>query len=155
MSERATAVLLGSWLALASAPLLACACDGPPPRAAVAGPPQWIALDAEFPAWELSRWALNGFTNSLRHELESYDIHVDDRPAPDRPLVQVNLGHYGNWRAIDVEITRAGRTAHAGRVMIPDRSMTTLDVSASLVASVIASGLRPPVDPAPPASLPP
>jgi hypothetical protein len=148
MNARAMAVLFLSWLPLASVLLLAC--DGAPPRAASGLPAQWIALDVELPAWELGRWTVSGFSDTLRLELESYNIHVDEHPAQGRSLVLVNLGLFENRRAIDVAITRAGRTAYAGRVMIPDRSMTTLDAAAPLVASVIASGLTPAVDPAPP-----
>ncbi len=125
-------------------------CDAPTPRAAVSATPLWIDLDVELPVWELGRWTVNGFRQSLGAELEGYNVHVDPHPMQDRPLVHVDLGLWENRRAIDVSVTRAGRTVHAGRVMIPDRTMTTLDASAGLVASIIATALAPAVDPAPP-----
>jgi hypothetical protein len=145
---RRVAAAAVSGLLLGGVPLLAC--EVAAPRAARNAVPQWIDLDVELPVWELGRWTVDGFSQSLRAELEGYNIHVDPHPAQGRPLVLVDLGMWENRRAIDVSITRAGRTVHAGRVMIPDRSMTTLDASAALVASVIASALAPPVDPAPP-----
>jgi hypothetical protein len=131
--------------------LLLLACDGAPPRAASSGPPQWIALDVELPVWELSRWTVSGFTETLRLELEERSIHVErDTGGEAQRRVLVNLGLYNNRHAIDVALAHAGRTVFLGRVTIPDRSMTTLDAAAPLVASVIASGLIPTVDAAPP-----
>ena len=111
---------------------------------------QWIALDVELPAWELGQWTVSGFRAILREELEVYGIHVDEHPAQGRALVLVDLGLYENRRAIDVGIRQAGRTIYAGRVLVPDRSQTTLDAAAPLVAAVVARGLAPAVDPAPP-----
>jgi len=148
----ALAALAIGGLLLGGAPLLAC--DAAPPRTARSAEPQWIDLDVELPVWELGQWTVNGFSQSLRAELEGYNIHVDPHAAGSRPLVLVDLGLWENRRAIDVAITRAGHTAHAGRVMIPDRSMTTLDAAATLVASIIASALAPAVDPAPPLPAP-
>ncbi len=62
----------------------------------------------------------------------------------------MNLTLWENHHAIDVVLARGGQTTFIGRVLVPDRTMTTLDVAAELVASVIARGLPPAVDPAPP-----
>jgi hypothetical protein len=136
------------WLVAATVlALLAFGCE-PEPRAPSSEPSRVVGLDVELPVWELGRWTTSGFTETLRDELAHHNIHIAPSPAPGQSVALVNLGVYNNRRAIDVAIVRGGRTMFTGRVLIPDRSMTTLDKAAELVASIIAGGLPSEVDPA-------
>jgi hypothetical protein len=145
MSARARAVLL------ACLAMLLFACDTTPARSPSSYPARRVFLDVELPTWGLSnQFALTSFSRTLRDELSTFNITVDDRPTQGEDHVRVNLGLWDNHHAIDVGLDRGGQQTSLGRVLVPDRSMTTLDVAAELVAGVIARGLLPVVDPAPP-----
>lgn len=143
--------------AVARAVLFAClalqsiACDTTPARSPSSYPARRVFLDVELPTWGLTnKFALTSFSRTLRDELSSFNITVDDRPGQGEDHVRVNLGLWDDHHAIDVGLDRAGQQSSLGRVLVPERSMTTLDVAAELVAGVIARGLTPVVDPAPP-----
>lgn len=141
MNPRACAALV---LALGPA---AAACEAP--RAPSTEPPSVVALDVALPVWELGRWTVTGFTETLRDELSAHNVRVVGHASPGQSVAVVNLGLYNNWRAIDVAVMRGGRAVFTGRVLIPDRTMPTLDKAAELVAAIVARGLAPSVDPAP------
>jgi hypothetical protein len=131
--------------------ILLLSCDTGPARSPASYPPRRISLDVELPVWAVDgQFGLTSFTATLRDELASYNVHVDDKRTPGEDLVLVNLTPWENRHAIDVILDRAGQKTSLGRVLVPDRTMTTLDVAAGLVGSIIARGLAPAVDPAPP-----
>lgn len=139
---------------LASLATLLLACDGAPARVPGSYPPRWISLDVELPAWWIGgKFVVEGFTRTLRDDLASYNIHAGDRCVVGHECVLVNLTLWENHHAIDALLARDGHTTLLGRVLVPDRSMTTLDVAAGLVASSIARGLDHAVDPAPPGTM--
>jgi hypothetical protein len=146
--------------AVARAVVFAClaafllACETGPPRTPANFPPRRISLDVELPVWwSGGRFVVNGFTRTLRDELASYNIRSDLRCERDYECVEVNLTLWENHHAIDVVLARGRQTAFIGRVLVADRSMTTLDVAAELVAAIIAHGLPPAVDPEPTLSM--
>ncbi len=125
--------------------MLLIACETGPSRTPANFPPRRISLDVELPAWWIGgKFVVDGFTRTLRDELASYNIRSDVRCEHGYECVEVNLTLWENHHAIDVVLARGGQTTFIGRVLVADRSMTTLDVAAELVASVIAHGLPQP-----------
>jgi hypothetical protein len=127
-------------LAVACAVALALACSDPPVVPLERS--YLIAVDVQPATWAIG-WTMptHDFSDSLRTELARYKIDVVERGMPAEMVAQVDLGLWNNWRAIDVAIARGGKTVHVGRVTVPDLSMTTLDVAARMVASIIARGI--------------
>ena len=148
MSARARALL---FVCLAT---LLLACETGPARSPANSPPRRISVDVELPVWWIGgKFVVDGFTRTPHDELASYNIRSDARCERGYECVRVNLTLWENLHAIDVVLARGGQSVFMGRVLVPDRSMTTFDVAAELVASVIAHGLPPAVDPEPTVSM--
>jgi hypothetical protein len=116
------------------------ACDSPPAFPVPAGPPLAVALDVQFRVYTMGTWALDSFDEELGTQLHKYNMVVVDRKAAPHLVAEVNLGVLANPQAIDVYLVRDGARAYAGRVRVPDLAPTTLQVSAQLVAPLIARG---------------
>jgi hypothetical protein len=123
---------------LAASVALLSACESPPAFPVPQGPPQALALDVEFAHWQMGTWALDEFDEELATQLAKYNIRVVDRRTQPHFVARINLGLPGYRQAVDVDLLRDGEPGRAGRVMVPDLSMTTLDAAAPLVASVVA-----------------
>jgi hypothetical protein len=118
--------------------LTAAACDSPPAFPVPAGPPLAIAVDAQFRFYTLGTWAKDSFDEELAVQLRKYNMVVVDRRAAPHLVAEIDLGVLANPHAIDVYLVRDGARAYAGRVRVPDLSPTTLEVSAQLVAPLLA-----------------
>jgi len=118
--------------------LTAAACDSPPAFPVPAGPPLAVALDAQFRFYTLGTWALDSFDEELATQLRKYNMVVVKPQAAPHLVAEINLGVAANPQAIDVYLVRDGERAYAGRVRVPDLAPSTLDVSAQLVAPLIA-----------------
>ena len=118
--------------------LTAAACESPPVFHTPGGPPLPVAVDAQFRDWTLGTWALRNFDEELGAQLAKYNMVIVPRKPAQHLVAEINLGVPGNWQAIDVYLVRDGEREYAGRVRVPDLSPTTLDVSAQLLAPVIA-----------------
>jgi hypothetical protein len=114
------------------------ACDSPPAFPVPGGPPLPVALDVQFRTYTMGTWAIDSFSQELGVQLAKYNMTVVDKKTAPSIVAEVNLGVLGNGQAIDVYIVRGGVRTNAGRVRVPDLSPTTLDVSAQLVAPLIA-----------------
>lgn len=128
---------LRSFLFVAAVAGLA-GCESPPAFPVPQGPPQELALDVEFARWTMGTWSLDEFDEELATQLAKYNIRVVDPRARPRLVAHVELGLLGYRQAIDVDVVRDGVARRAGRVRVPDLSMTTLDAAAPLVAAVVA-----------------
>jgi hypothetical protein len=114
------------------------ACESRPAFPVPAGPPLEVALDPQFRFYTMGTWALDNFAGELAVQLRKYNMVVVDRRAAPHLVAEIDLGVLANPHAIDVYLVRDGARAYAGRVRVPDLSPTTLDVSAQLVAPLIA-----------------
>lgn len=119
---------------------LACACTTRPVFPVGMGDRIRVAVDAHFsPVYTSGTWALDGFKESLAIDLAKYNIEIVDRhDAPDM-VVLVELGKWAYLQVIYVEALRHDRWIRAGRVQVPELSMTTLYAAAEPVAALIAS----------------
>jgi hypothetical protein len=116
----------------------AAACESAPALRVPSGPPLPVALDAQFRFYTMGTWALDSFDEELASQLGKYNMAVvKGQPAP-HLVAEINLGVAANPQAIDVYLVRDGERAYAGRVRVPDLAPSTLDVSAQLVAPLIA-----------------
>ncbi|HEY8090442.1 MAG TPA: hypothetical protein VIF09_21420 [Polyangiaceae bacterium] len=97
-----------------------------------------VALDARFPVWTEGRWALDEFEGELAIQLEKYRVHVVGRTTRPSVVVEIDLGLLGYGHAVDVYVREGGSRTYAGRVRVPDRTFTTLDAAAPLVAALVA-----------------
>jgi hypothetical protein len=114
-------------------------CESPPPAFPVPeGPPIHVALDVQFVGYTLGTWVIDEFSDALAEQLAKYNVKVVGKKAAADYLAEINLGVWGNRHAIDVYVVHDGQRRPAGRVNVPDLSWTTLDVSAQLVAPLIA-----------------
>jgi hypothetical protein len=130
--------------------VLLLACDAVPAHSPASFPSREISVDVELPVWWVgAKFVVEGFSRTLRDELATYNIHADSRCEQGHECVVVNLTLWENRHAVDVGLARGGQTLFLGRLLVPDPSMTSLDVAAELVSSVIARGLPPAIDPAP------
>jgi hypothetical protein len=119
---------------------LASSCDSPPAFPPPSGPPRAIALDVRLPVYVLGRWTIDGFSETLRLELAKYNITVAERRSHESIVARIDLGRvtYRQWQEIDVALAHDDETTLLGRIQVPDLSMTTLDVAAQSVATLIA-----------------
>jgi hypothetical protein len=135
-------------LAISSLAVLVGGCNAP--RTVLPGPARWIALQVDLPPFDLSVFRRKNFEQALQAELAERNVRVDDRGGtPVEARFRIQLGAYVDDHVIDVFRVEGDAEKSVGRVLVPDRSMTTLDVSASLVAEVIVAALRHAVDPLP------
>lgn len=128
---------------------LAAGCDAPMvPPPVPSGSLTAIALRVGFFVPSLGTWTVDGFSESLREQLARYAVAVVGDHDPPENTAVVTLGDWsdrvGVGRSIDVAIVNEGGVSHAGRVRIPDLSMTTLAVAAEYVAVLIVRTLRTP-----------
>ncbi len=113
-------------------------CAAPEPTR-VPGPEAFpIAFDAQ-PV----RFAAGGpvfFDETLRDQLSRRNIRVvgvKDAAA----VAQIDLGVPGYRPSLEVYLVREGRRMCAGRLLVPDHAMTTMDVAAEMVAEIIARAI--------------
>ena len=118
--------------------LTALGCAAPEPTR-VPGPEAYpIAFDAQ-PVF-FSAGAPVFFNATLRDQLSRHNIRVvgvKDAAA----VAQIDLGVLGYSRALEVYLVREGKRMCAGRVLVADHAMTTMDVAAELVAEIIAQAI--------------
>jgi hypothetical protein len=128
--------------------VLAAGCDAPLRLAVPPGRPTAIALRVGFYRPSLGTWTVDGFSDSLREELAKYDVAVVPNDSLPENIAVVTLGDWtdrvGVGRSIDVALLNDGGLTEAGRVRIPDLSMTTLAVASEYVAVLIVRRLRTP-----------
>ncbi len=119
---------------------LAWGCDTPPVFSVPSGPPRAIALDVRLPVDVLGTWTVDGFSQTLRLELAKYNIKVVDRRSRPGVVALIDLGRltYRAWQEIDVAVAHDDKTTPLGRIALTDTSMTTFDVAAQSVATLIA-----------------
>jgi hypothetical protein len=114
-------------------------CASPPAFPVPANEHKTVALDVRLPADFLGTWTTAGFIETLRDELAKYHILVVRRAEDPDAVARIDLGRvtYHTWQEVDVSLD----DVDVGRVHVPDLSMTTTDVVAQLVATVIAQRL--------------
>jgi len=144
---------IGSVVSVVSCALtFGCGSDAVLAASVPSGPATAIVLRVGFYAPTLGTWIVDGFSDSLREQLAKYDVGVASSAAPGGTAV-VTLGDWsdraGVGRSIDVALSSDGGMTEAGRVRIPDLSMSTLNVASEYVAALIVRALRaPPNSPA-------
>jgi hypothetical protein len=118
-------------------------CASPPAFPVPVGPPKRVALDVEPPVAALGTWSTASFSETLREELARYNIVVVPRNEQRDAVAVVDLGRftYRSWQEIDVFLDVDDRLSELGRIRVPDLSMTTTDVAAQTVATLIARRL--------------
>jgi len=118
--------------------LSALGCAEPEPTR-VPGPQAFpVAFDAQPVLF--SAGAPIFFDETLKSQLARRNIRVVG--ARDAAAVaQIDLGVPGYWPAVEVYLVREGRRMCAGRLLVPDHAMTTMDVAADVVAEIIARAI--------------
>ncbi|HTQ42168.1 MAG TPA: hypothetical protein VMI75_05365 [Polyangiaceae bacterium] len=97
-----------------------------------------IAFDAQ-PV----RFAAGGpvfFDETLKSQLARRNIRVvgvKDAAA----VAQIDLGVPGYQPSLEVYLVREGKRMCAGRLLVPDHAVTTMDVAAEMVAEIIAKAI--------------
>ncbi|HEX8793338.1 MAG TPA: hypothetical protein VF765_20485 [Polyangiaceae bacterium] len=97
-----------------------------------------IAVDAQ-PVF-FSAGAPVFFDATLRDQLARRNMRVvgvKDAAA----VAQIDLGVPGYRPAVEVYLVREGKRMCAGRLLVPDHAMTTMDVAADVVAEIIAKAI--------------
>ena len=119
-------------------PVAVASCAGPEPTR-VPGPQAFpIALDAQPVLFSAGGPVF--FDATLRDQLARRNIRVvgvKDAAA----VAQIDLGVPGYRPAVEVYVVREGRRMCAGRLLVPDHAMTTMDVAAEVVAEIIAKAI--------------
>lgn len=80
------------------------------------------------------------FDGTLRDQLARRNIRVvgvKDAVA----VAQIDLGVPGYRPSVEVYLVREGKRMCAGRLLVPDHAMTTMDVAAEMVAEIIAKAI--------------
>jgi hypothetical protein len=128
---------------LAAVIVLVASCASPPAFPVPEGPPRRVVLDVQLPVYGLGTWSTAGFTQTLRQELAKYNIVVVEPSETRDAIATIDLGRwtYRTWQEIDVTVGDDRRAVVAGRIRVPDLSMTTTDVAAEMVATLIARKL--------------
>jgi hypothetical protein len=118
--------------------LAALGCEAPEPTR-VPGPEAFpIACDAQPVLFSAGRPIF--FDETLKSQLARRNIRVvgvKDSAA----VAQIDLGLWGYRSAVEVYLVREGKRMCAGRLLVPDQSMTTMDVAAEMVAEIIARAI--------------
>jgi hypothetical protein len=113
-------------------------CAAPEPTR-VPGPEAFpIACDAQQVLFSAGRPVF--FDQTLKSQLARRNIRVvgvKDAAA----VAQIDLGLWGYRSAVEVYLVRDGRRMCAGRLLVPDQAMTTMDVAAEMVAEIIAQAI--------------
>jgi hypothetical protein len=125
-------------LVFAAAFLAVHGCDAPEPTRVPGAEAFPIACDAQ-PVF-FSAGGPVFFNETLKSQLARRNIRVvgvKDAAA----VAQVDLGLYGYKRAVEVYLVREGRRMCAGRLLVPDHAVTTMDVAAEMVAEIIARAI--------------
>jgi hypothetical protein len=113
-------------------------CESKPAFQVPAGPPARVALDVRLPIDTVGTWTTDQFSQELATQLAKYNVVVVHRGATAPMVARVNLGLWGYRTAIDVYVEHDGTREHAGRVVVPDTSLVTMEASAQLVAPIVA-----------------
>jgi len=118
-------------------------CASPPAFPVPPGPPKRVVLDVQAPLHPLGTWSTVTFSETLRGELARYNVVVVRRSEQPDAVALVDLGRftYRSWQEIDVSLDENDRVSELGRIRVPDLSMTTTDVAAQTVATLIAKRL--------------
>jgi hypothetical protein len=118
-------------------------CASPPAFPVPQGPPKRVALDVQPPLSTIGTWSTASFSETLREELGKYNIVVVGRDAQPDAIAVVDLGRftYRSWQEIDVSLAKDSRVSELGRIRVPDLSMTTTDVAAGMIATLVAKRL--------------
>jgi hypothetical protein len=80
------------------------------------------------------------FDETLRDQLARRNIRVvgmTDAAA----VAQIDLGVPGYQPSLEVYLVRDGKRMCAGRLLVPDHAVTTMDVAAEMVAEIIAKAI--------------
>jgi hypothetical protein len=125
---------------LVAATSFASGCDESPAFPVPPGPPKRVALDVRLPVYVLGRWTEDTTAETMREELNKYNIQVVDRGAHPDALVHVDLGQftYRDWQEVDVSLGAEGKEVSLGRIRVPDLAWTTLQVAAIAAAELVA-----------------
>jgi hypothetical protein len=122
----------------AVAVLAALGCAAPEPTR-VPGPEAFpIAFDAQPVRFAAGRPLF--FDGTLRDQLARRNIRVVG-PKDAAAVAQIDLGVPGYQPSVEVYFVREGKRMCAGRVLVPDHAMTTMDVAAEGVAEIIARAI--------------
>jgi hypothetical protein len=116
-------------------------CTAPEPTR-VPGPQAFpIACDAQPVFYSAGGPAF--FNETLKAELARRNIRVvGEKDAA--AVAQIDLGVPAYRPAVEVYLVRDGKRMCAGRLLVPDHAVTTMDVAAQVVAEIIAKAI---VDP--------
>ncbi len=118
--------------------LVAASCAGPEPTR-VPGPQAFpIAFDAQPVLFSAGGPVF--FDATLRDQLALRNIRVVGVKEA-AAVAQIDLGVPGYRPAVEVYLVREGRRMCAGRLLVPDHAMTTMDVAAEVVAEIIARAI--------------
>lgn len=118
--------------------LVATGCAAPEPTRVPGAEAFPVAVDAQ-PVF----FAAGGpifFDGTLRDQLARRNIRVvgvKDAAA----VAQIDLGLPTYRRAVEVYLVREGKRMCAGRLLVPDQAMTTMDIAAEMVAEIIARAI--------------
>ena len=118
--------------------LAALGCAAPEPTRVPGAEAFPIAFDAQPVYFAAGRPLF--FDETLRDQLGRHNIRVvgvKDAAA----VAQIDLGVPGYRPAVEVYLVRAGKRMCAGRVLVPDHALSTMDVAAEMVAEIIARAI--------------
>jgi len=122
----------------AVAVLAALGCEATEPTR-VPGPEAFpIACDAQPVLFSAGRPVF--FEETLKSQLARRNIRVVD-VKDSAAVAQIDLGLWGYRSAVEVYLVREGKRMCAGRLLVPDQAMTTMDVGAEIVAEIIARAI--------------
>lgn len=125
-------------LLTATVVIAALGCAAPEPTRVPGGAAFPIAFDAQPVLFSAGGPVF--FDETLRDQLARRNIRVvgvKDAAA----VAQIDLGVPGYRPAVEVYLVREGRRMCAGRLLVPDQAMTTMDVAAEMVAEIIARAI--------------
>jgi hypothetical protein len=118
--------------------LLAASCASPEPTRVPGAQAFPVAVDAQRVYFTAGSPIF--FDGTLRDQLARRNIAVvgvKDAAA----VAQIDLGVPGYRRSVEVYLVREGRRMCAGRLLVPDQAMTTMDIAAEMVAEIIAKAI--------------
>ncbi len=118
--------------------LAALGCAAPEPTRVPGAEAFPVAFDAQPVFFTAGRPLF--FDETLKAQLARRNIRVV-APRDAAAVAQIDLGLYGYRSAVEVYLVREGKRMCAGRLLVPDHSMTTMDVAAEMVAEIIARAI--------------
>jgi hypothetical protein len=118
--------------------LVALGCEAPEPTRVPGQDAFPIACDAQPVLYSAGRPIF--FDETLKSQLARRNIRVvgvKDSAA----VAQIDLGLWGYRSAVEIYLVREGKRMCAGRLLVPDYAMTTMDIAAEMVAEIIARAI--------------